>query len=328
MIKTLEKIIGQPEVKFMLNRILAKKNDADKKGEPFRFPPLFLSGLTGLGKSHFADAVAEALKEAGFQYFALPVKAGWRYFDTLAAKTCTFDDNDIPVAMPAVMFVDEAQEPSPIEEMVKLITGTNEPRLFERNGTKFFHDPTQHLWIFASNEEIDPAQKRRCLEIPFSPYNKGEKKQLLTAMSAKPIDADALEYLESRTKPTAGDIENLCKHLNLEIVDRITLDVAKSVTKHIGLFSQGLVKKDLMLMQRMYADKRPVPIDALKAKLGDVKTTATRGRLGWLQALELVEAIKGGFTLTNKGTNYVKALVELQQAAKAKRKPAVAGAKK
>jgi uncharacterized protein YbaR (Trm112 family) len=162
------------------------------------------------------------------------------------------------------------------------------------------------------------AQNRRLMEILLSPYDRGEKKELLKVMCDKKIDNDALEYLEGRTKPMAGHIQQLARRLNLQGVDKITLAVAKNVVKHMGLFPNGLVKKDLEAMIRMGGTNRPVPVEVLKAAAGDVKVKETRGRLGWLMALNLAEVKRGGYALTKHGYNYLKNLQELQKGKVAK----------
>jgi Holliday junction resolvasome RuvABC ATP-dependent DNA helicase subunit len=319
MIKQL-KMIGQPEVKATLNEIITAKNYAEKKGRRFVLPNLYFGGITGTGKSHVSEKYAELFQQSGFQYLPFPPVAGWRFWGDVAAKSCTVDQHGVATAIPTIFFVDEAHEKSPIQEMIKLITGVRVPRLFPRNGVEFFSDPACHQWIFASDRELDPAQRRRLLEVPFSLYEKNEKKQLLTVMCEKNIHEQAIDYLEERVKPTAGDIKNVCDRLNLQPVDTIKLENAKTVVKNIGLFPQGLLKKDLMLMLRMGSETRPVPVEALKSKIGDVKTSATRSKLGTLMALELAETRRGGYTLTKKGIAYLKTLADLQEKDKKKRK--------
>jgi len=318
MIKPLRGIIGQKEVVHSLNKVIAAKNRADKKKKKFIFPPVKLGGLTGLGKSYLAETVAERLVEAGFQFITVPAKPGWNFYRDLAQKISSIDeDSGSGYAIPSVIFVDEAHEKNPIKEQIKLITGTEKPRLWERNGTKLFSDLSQHWWIFASDRELDPAQNRRLMEIILSPYEPKEKKELLKAMSDKKIAVDALEYFEKRMKPMAGHVQQVAREINLEEPDIITLAVAKSIIKHMGLFPQGLIKKDLEAMVRMAESDRPVPVEVLKATAGDVKVKATRARIGWLMALNLTEPKRGGYTLTTQGKNYLRKLQELQT-----RKPA------
>lgn len=309
--KLINKFIGQTAAKETLNEILTAREYARKNKEPFIFPPLYFTGLSGVGKTELALKYVEALKDENFKFEEVPVKAGWRYFDQLAARVAE---------VPAVIFLDEAQEPSPIEEMLKLILNVKEPRTFTRNDTTFSANPSNHSWILASNEEIDPALKRRCVEVAFTTYTQDEKKQLLKIMCNKDLPAETVDYLEARTKPMAGDIDNLCKRLNLQPVDKISLKLAKTIVQNIGLFPQGLVKKDLELLMRMHrAGEKPTPIDNLKAVIGDVKTSATRGRLGWLAAIELAEIRKGGYALTKGGIAYLKNLQAEQAKMKAKK---------
>ncbi len=275
--------------------------------------------LKGVMNVHYNDdknvaMFAEALKDEGFRFEEVPIHAGWRYFASLAEHVCSIDNtNGLAEAIPAVIFIDEAHHPSPIEEMFKLLINIKHPKLFERNGTRYYADPHSHAYAFASNEEVDPALKRRCLEIPFTSYDEEEKKQLIKTMCEKSINEQAIDYVESRTKPVAGEIEQVARRLNLQPIDRINIDIAKKVIKNMGLFPGGLVRRDLELMLRMAHDVRPTRIDTLKSKIGDIKTSATRNRLGWLQALELCETKRGGYILTKQGVTYLEDLDKQQQ---------------
>ena len=59
----------------------------------------------------------------------------------------------------------------------------------------------------------------------------------------------------------AGHIEKLCKRLNLQPVDKIKINLAKDIVKHMGLFPMGFEKKDLQLLLRMSHSQKPVPIE-------------------------------------------------------------------
>ncbi len=314
--KKLEKIVGLAVPKARVNDIIAKIKLAIVQAIFFCIPNIKLGGPTGMGKTYLAEAIAEAI---GWQFICIPPQAGWTFWRELALKTASInEETGEAYGIPTVILVDEAHDQKTLLNMFKLVTGHSDARMHERNGIKFYSDPSKHLWIFASNEKLDVAIERRCgafnLELP--PYNKGEKKQLLALYSEKEIDDDALEYLESRVKPTAGEVQNLANAANVEVEERLTLAVAKRVVQKVGLFPGGIVRQDLQLLKSIMEGKGN--LDALKWVAGDNKVSTTKTRLGWLTALSLVEPKRSQFSLTKQGVKYMTDLVKAQQAEKAK----------
>src|SRR6266446_6025710 len=103
--KVLKNMIGQAEVKTALSEIIDARQYAKKRKRSFLFPPLNFTGLTGTGKTHFGMAVGDILKSDGFRFEELPIKAGWRFFDSLAQRTCSIDDNTgLAYAIPTIFF--------------------------------------------------------------------------------------------------------------------------------------------------------------------------------------------------------------------------------
>jgi len=316
--KKLERLIGQSEVKARLNDVIQAIKNGEKTGERYVIPRILLGGLTGLGKTFFADAFADALS---WQFIEIPPQAGWRFFSEMALKSASINgETDAATPIPTVFLCDEAHDQKVLANMLKLVIGHDNPKMHERNGTKFFSDPAQHVWIFASNEELDPALRRRCggFELILSPYNKGEKKELISLYSDKPIDPEALDYLEGRIKPTAGEAKNLCDALNVELVKKIDLVTAKAVVKKVGLFPGGIKRADLQILQRIAQGN--AGLETLKCVACDVRTKTTKGRLGWLSSLNLCEPRKSAYVLTKNGSKYLLDLSEAQAKARAARK--------
>src|SRR6266404_2486895 len=105
MIKAFKNLIGQHEAKVALSEIVAGRNYAIQNKKPFSFPPLLFTGLSGSGKTWLGLKFAEGLKDEGFRFEEVPVKAGWRYFDQLVCKVCSIDDmSGFAAAVPAVIF--------------------------------------------------------------------------------------------------------------------------------------------------------------------------------------------------------------------------------
>ncbi len=300
--KKLERIIGQASVKERLNDIVAAYNDATKHKREFRFPCVCFAGVTGAGKTFLAEAFADALDRPLFE---LSPQAGWTVAAELASFCGTVDAN------PGVIFVDEAHDQKTIINWVKLLTGHDNKQSHYRTGKPdicHVSDPTKHVWIFASNEELDPAIKRRCgsFHLELGPNNKGEKKKLLELYSSKPIDQEALDYLESRCKPYAGDVKNLADGLNVELCERVTIEIAKRAVSKIGLFPAGLLRPDIRILERVA--KEATPLNALKWIAGDAKPKATKARIGALMSYEYVKEEKGGYKATMQGNKYLDAL--------------------
>lgn len=316
--KRLEKIIGQAPAKAALNDLIAKIKFMEEREEYYPIPCILLTGETGAGKSFIAKEFAKSL---GFQYIPFPTKAGFRFWDTVAGKACSLDEETgNAYAIPTIFHVDECHNQPTLEDMFKLATENDKPTMITRNGTEFFSDRSKHVWIFSSNEKIDPAIRSRCktFTLDMLPLNRGEKKQVITLYCDKPIDGDALDYLEGRCKPWAREVKCVADRSSVELVERITLETAREIIQKMGLNPLGLVKKDLAILKRI--SEGNADLNVLKSISGDVQTSETRGRLGWLCSLQLAEPRKSNFILTKAGAKYLGDLMAAQRAEKAANK--------
>ena len=305
-------MIGQVEAKGLLEDILARKDYDLKKGVSYHFQPVKFAGLTGLGKTELAERYAKALD---LPMISVPPNAGWGFWRELSNATASIDDeNGACSAIPHVIFVDEAHAQKTLNDMFKIVYGRKEAHMTERNGTKNFYDPTQHVVIFASNNKLDPALERRCFKAQLVPYTSKEKKQLLNLFAKKngqTIENDALDYLETRCKPTAGEVSNLCECLKNVCSDKITLENAQDVCKKNGYFTFGLNKIDLQILMRL--EKGQVTTAVLAFIAQSDRKRDTQSIIDWLIALNLVQSsVKSGFMLTDQGNKYLSDIREKQ----------------
>ena len=305
-------LIGQSEAKEILNGMLAKKEYSEKRGESYQFQPLIFKGLTGLGKTEMAERLAKTLN---LPMVEVPPNAGWTFWREMSNATASIDnERGTATAIPSVIFFDETHSQKILMDVMKIQYGNDEAHLLERNGTKNFFDPFNHLVIFASNQKLDTAIERRARSLQLVPYSKAEKKQLLSLFAKKhgqTIEADALEFLESRVKPTAGEIKNLCKCLSDVCADVLTLEHAETTCKLNGYFTYGLNKIDLQILMRLekgIATAAVLKFLAMADKKRDVQIL-----IDWLIALNLVQSsVKSGFMLTDAGHKYLSDIREKQ----------------
>ena len=310
-------IIGQIGAVELLNDVIARREYDEKKGKSYNFQPVKFSGLTGLGKTELAERYAKALD---LPIVCVPPKAGWGFWRELSNAIASFDDErGTATAIPHVIFFDEAHSQSILNDMLKEVYGKKEAHTKERNSTKHFYDPACHVVIFASNHKLDSALERRCSKIQLSPYSPSEKKQLLNLFAKKngqSIEKNALEYLETRCKPTAGEVSNLCECLKNVCVDVITLDVAQNACKKNGYFTHGLNKIDLSILQRL--EKGQATASVLQFAAQADKKRDVQSIIDWLIALQLVvPSVKQGFMLSDMGHKYLADIREKQGKAQA-----------
>lgn len=317
------KMIGQVSTKNMVNDILASREFKLKENEPFHWRAILLTGLTGLGKTHVAKAIAAALQEEDYNFAQLPVDAGWTEFGMLMSKVASFDDErGTASGIPYVIFIDEVQsQKTCLPLILKLLEKPNETSLIDRNGKKYFYDPANHLYVLATNHGINKALERRTVESKLVPYTQSEKKELIAVFAkqeGKEIKSDAVDFIENRVKPTAGEIEKLAYRIGLVNKETITLDDAKEVIRKAGLYPQGLDEIDRQLIIRIAQGNATAAV--LKFIAQDDKKKDTEHRLSWLVCLGFLEQTKGGYTITKKGIVYFEAIEEAKKAARQKAK--------
>lgn len=317
--KKIEKYIGQANAKAIVNEIVSdfKRREAEGRKLPF-LRPLFLEGPAGMGKTHFADAIADCM---GWQFVSMPVAGGIRELNRVAAKIASIDQSTGHFyAVPSVIFVDEvAATPKAALNIIKAMT-EGEPGMFVREGTEYVRDLTQHLWVFASNEKVDKAIVSRCEVLAITPYNKGERKAIIQLNSDVPITPDALEFLADRTKSTARE----CKALGIKMARqghaRIDLPTAKEVCRVAKIWPGGFSDKEVQMLSALHRGRRFVGasvIAMLLGKQGAGKNAEAEEVANYMAHSNLLRVSDGGtrYAISEGGIKYLRAVAELQRKA-------------
>jgi hypothetical protein len=333
-------MIGQQAAVGQMNETLT----LEARGLALPLRPLQFDGHAGLGKTRFAGLIGAAREEihAGEHRFVeIPSNVTRPQLITLLTEHAA--------NRPATMFLDESHDlDKRVRNMLKPILETGgqikDVRLSDQ--CIFPANPFQHLWLFASNEDLaakDPAlfgPTGRCSAIQFVPYSQSEKKGLIRLAlcegeNAVQIDPEAVDYLESRVWANARAItQELCPELRNKALlagARVTLAMAKAYCAgelhHIDIskrhtvarYPLGLRWVDIATLRFMGSDTKGKQVTEIANACGEPMKT-TQYRLQWLSALGLAQTLANGRkALTQEGSTYLHTLSEAQKAAKAAR---------
>lgn len=307
--KKLANYIGQKQAVARLNQIATAANNAKKAGERFYFPVIKLGGLTGLGKSELAECFADCFQK---QFVEMPIGAGWTWLSQTAKTVTSQDDERGTVsAIPATIYVDEAHSQKTLANALKKLI-EKDVSTFERNGTKWHTDMSEHLWIFASNEMLDKALERRCeVQIELSPYTCAEKKQLLAfflSHNGTEASEETIAYLETRAKPTAADCKMIAKNASFFAGSFREVATARKLVEQMGRFHCGLDRGEIRGLEFLEVNKT-ANASALRHRMGYTGATGekkVRDSMGFLACSGFVDQISvSSFMIANDGKKYL-----------------------
>lgn len=306
----LGKIIGQRDAVKQINTLIETINHSERHGENFYTPVVKLGGLSGLGKSFLAEAVAEA---AGRQIIECPIKAGWTWFSEACKLTTSEDDEGNTSPIPATIYVDEAHAQPTLKDMFKkLIEKDNQ--VVRRNGKTWHSNLKHHLWMLASNEMMDKALERRCeFRLELVPYSKTEKIQLLERYLKEfspgvELEEEAVKFLESRVKPTAADCKTVAKNSSIHHRSgSLCLKKARDLVSTLGRFNLGLDRREIRAMERLQNNTANVQTLRYVMELtGTSGEKDVKDRMGWLCSFGLAtQESATNYAITKDGKNYL-----------------------
>jgi len=320
--------IGQPNAVAKLNAVLAAIIAQREEKKEYAVRPVRFGGFTGCGKSNLASAFARQLAELGYNYIEVAPNAGWKDLYAVFNKiTSRNSETGAISAIPFVIFWDEFHGQKIALDILKaMMTKVGEVHSIRRQGFDFLYDPFNHVHIFASNFPLDKAMNRRCDSIELTDYTPGELKEIgakyMLAPKGLTLTPDAWEIVVSRCKPYPGELEELLSPIVTHALgNRLKTVPAATVEQMLisnGFFKGGLRARELTLLNAMR--KQPQTIAFLKQEVADEKKKSTAETVDWLCYSKLVMPVRNGFTLSEKGINYLKAIAERQQAARAAKK--------
>jgi hypothetical protein len=292
----------------------------------------------GLGKTLFAELVAKAREKIHgkeHRFIQVPVGTSRAEFIKIMAKDATY--------RPATVFFDECQHlPVATRNTIKPLieTGGNLKDVQLSEQCVFPANPFQHLYIFASNEDLvskDSAlwgQSGRTSPVHFVPYSETEKADLirfsLKGSESLPIaiDADAVAFLCGRVWANARAItQEMGSELRQKAIihgGKITLAFAKAfcagelheglseeTRKQVKRYPRGLVWDDIRALQYMDANaKKGVLVSEIANFINQPRKDASY-KLQWLASEGLtVTGSNGRKMLSLAGAQYLAAYKE------------------
>ncbi len=327
--KQVKEYIGQSAARRFVNGIVSGIKAWLAKGLAVSFlRPILLTGPAGSGKTHFAKrCIAECI---GWQFVEIPAAAGIRdVANTLAKIGSVSDDGSKAYAIPSVIFCDEVHSYAKASlNIIKTMT-EGSPGVVERQGNRWYRDLSNQLWVFASNESIDPAIESRCDVVPMVAYNKAERKMLIKSYltvgedeTEIPIDESALEYLSDRSKGTARACKAIACRAVLSGKDSIGMAEAKSVASDLQLWPEGFAATEVKQLQALAKHGRPLSELSLSAIVGRIGTKGekeTREELEYMALCQYVtKSASKEWKIAESGVSYLKRLAKMQATSKEK----------
>lgn len=318
--------IGQKGIVDAINEELKAYENAQRDGKPFAHCPKLFGGWTGAGKSFLARAYAKALAKYGYNYIEVPPKAGRKDIYSIFDKIRTIDEFGNFSCIPFVILWDETQgQGKDIIQLLKaMIQEWNKVHSVTRQGCVFPYDPFNHVHIFASNNDLDAALVRRCNSYTLTESSPAEMAKLAEEMICKQYglkmgDA-AMESLLSRCKPFPGDLQEVARPLAIraqaEGKNILSADTVTEVLRSKGFFPLGLRRPDMAIINAL-ATKGIQPTKVLRFAAKDDKPNDTQKKVDWLINAGLVLPARNGYTLTDKGGDYAKKIMDAQKKSKA-----------
>ena len=312
----LNNIIGQREAVSRINQIVTASKEAARRDERFYWPAIKFGGLSGLGKSYLAEALAEAV---GRTMHEAPINAGWTWYKYVANQLTSINKETGETSpIPAVVYIDEAHSQKTLRDAFKKLI-EKDKQIITRNGTTWDSDLSEHVWIMASNETLDKALERRCeINIELVPYSRAEKIKLLQMYLKRAASDETLAYLETRCKPTAADCKTIAVNANIYAGEELDMSAARKLVSQMGRFQEGLERGDIRAMERLKGG--PANVHTLKHVMqftGETGEKKVKDSMGMLCGMSYVEQLNASsFAITKPGIRYLDKLKAAIEAAK------------
>ncbi len=318
--------IGQQEVCEHFNGVIHLQAFSPT---PVAMKGVALEGEAGMGKTSFLKKLHAALNAA--------TGKDWRLVEFIPTESPTDFIHRYTTQVfsgePTLIFVDEVHglEHERIKQWLKRVLETENERkdiIIRFGGEEYIlpADPYNHLWVCASNEDLNDeamiGPNGRFRPLYIAPYSYGEIAKLLVLMAANfkmELTPGAVEYLSKRVKGNGRAIDALMKSLQVECMERIDLDAARRTVARDKRFPDGLDRRDLEAIIFLASRPKGAQIGEVGAHIKEVDNRAN-SRLRVLSGMNLVTSGGGKRRIiTPEGKEYLKNLAEAQQEASARK---------
>lgn len=301
-------LIGQQAVKKKLSFYL----DAFHKTS--QSPFLLMAGAKGLGKTEFAKAFAQNLrnkdgdKRAFLELNCSTIKNNEQFFEQIFMPIIA--DNEV-----TILFDECHALPKDLTMAFLTIFNAeaNSRKNFEWNGQNFEFNFKQQTFIFATTEtdKIFPPLKDRLTTIDFEAYNKEELSEIvkLCAPEVK-IDNDCLVEVASTIRGNARSAVKRAKEIVLycgaEEDYSFSLEDFRDLSDKVGILPHGLTHTEKQILQFL-KKVGEATLTGISARIGLSKTALQRDHELYLLNKNLIE-IDGKRKITRFGRQLCEAL--------------------
>lgn len=159
-----------------------------------------------------------------------------------------------------------------------------------------------------------PLYDRFSINIAFDEYNNSDLKNLIKNISDKlniNIDDNSLNYLSQIVKKTPRIVVDILKRIsdymlikNIEILD---INYLKYILKNIGIYNNGLNKKDIIYLNILYKNKdKPLGINTISSLISESIKNIEITIEPFLIKEGYIKKTNKGRLITEKGSKYLK----------------------
>lgn len=280
-------------------------------------PPLFFSGFAGLGKTHAAELIAEALQPYGFEFIQIPIGCK----SSVLAKILV---DSLDSRAPVIFFLDEmhALKDQASKNLLKTVTetGGKVKEIRVQIGREEFQatvNPSRHLFIGASNEAIKDTAlvgaSGRFLDVQFLPYNAAGIKVLFDLLKPKylvntEITPEAEAVALRNVRPFARSIKVLQQTIRRQVKLGMAVGTAEGMTDALaaaGYIPGGWTKRHLSVL--LFIDRAPRQVQEISnGPLMGSAEGMTQGLLSELMQASLIRTENGKKIVTAEGQSFLK----------------------
>ena len=296
--KTWEEYIGQEgwkaTIKETIKAVLLEKS--------FPYPHILVSGSAGLGKSALIGLLA---KQSG-----LPL------IETIAGNLETSQDvykllEKLNKTFPySILFIDEIHGLK--KEIAELLLPALQKFKVNNRPIPYFTLAGATTDLGLLTKKVSPLVDRCKQKIKLEPYTIDELTLIISNLASRKsinINREALVEIASRSRQTPryaiGYLENLQYHAIASSLSTIKREVAITKLESLGIYEEGITNQDIILLEYLARQTKPVGQNTLIQKLNTDKDTYLYNIEPFLLRNDYINKTPRGRIIEDKGREYL-----------------------
>jgi len=294
-------LIGQDAVKKKLSFYI------DAFNKTYQAPFLLMAGAKGLGKTEFAKAFAQNLrnedgdKRTFLELNCSTIKNNEQFFEEVFLPV--IDDNEV-----TILFDECHALPKDLTMAFLTIFNTEKGhrKTLNWNGMDFQFDFRRHTFIFATTEtdKIFPPLKDRLTTIDFEAYNQEQLGEIVQLCCPEvTFEGDCLEKVSSTIRGNARSAVKRAKEISLYCGSKedysFDCDNFIDLSDQVGILPHGISHTEKQILEFLQKVNEAT-LTGLSAKIGLSKTALQRDHELYLLNKNFIE-IDGKRKITKSG---------------------------